>query len=548
MTNNEALYPSKNLTMSSESKENKDELIVNNKPALAEDSNVSALYIFKSNDESNDKRSSVGNEIKAGGWTPMLMLAGAICCLGSAVPAGYNIGVINNAASVMKRFCNDSIKDNYGVEINSFWLNTLWSSIVSIFLIGGVTGSLISSVIANKLGRRGALAIGNVCGIIGAAMLFLVPIIHSVELFLLGRLIVGLSGGLATSLLPTYMTEIAPLKLRGAVGVLCQLGITCGVLLGQIASLENVLGNELHWNYMLAAFSPLCFIALLFTYALPESPKYLFVFREEKEKALHALSRFRNMDIMLLKTEIDDLESELANKSTDTAWTIIDVIKDSTLRLPLILVCLLQLGQQLSGVNAVFYYSKIIFQKVELSNEQSEYAIIGTGIINIGMALISVPVMSCFGRRTLLFVSAYSTIGCLVVLCASIALIEFGFMRWVCIAAVLAFVLFYGIGLGPIPYFIGSELFDVGPRVAAMSLGSVCNWGGNFIVGMTFPFLQEWINSYSFLVFATCILVLVLFSRKYLPETRGKTTTEIAASVSQGLKSRPLEGPASNVT
>lgn len=84
-------------------------------------------------------------------------------------------------------------------------------------------------------------------------------------------------------------------------------------------------------------------------------------------------------------------------------------------------------------------------------------------------------------------------------------------MKWVCITAVQAFVLFYGIGLGPIPYFIGSELFDAAPRSAAMSIGSVCNWGGNFIVGMTFTLMEKKIHQYSFLLFAVCTLLLALF-------------------------------------
>lgn len=86
-------------------------------------------------------------------------------------------------------------------------------------------------------------------------------------------------------------------------------------------------------------------------------------------------------------------------------------------------------------------------------------------------------------------------------------------MQVTSIIAVLAFVLFYGIGLGPIPYFIGSELFDVGPRSAAMSIGSVCNWGGNFVVGMTFTLLQQIIGPYSFLIFIGSILFLAIFSR-----------------------------------
>lgn len=82
------------------------------------------------------------------------------------------------------------------------------------------------------------------------------------------------------------MTEIAPLKLRGAVGVLCQLGITCGVLMGQVAGLHNVLGTSESWHIMLASFSPLCLAALLLNIALPESPKYLYITRGKQGKAL----------------------------------------------------------------------------------------------------------------------------------------------------------------------------------------------------------------------------------------------------------------------
>lgn len=98
----------------------------------------------------------------------------------------------------------------------------------------------------------------------------------------------GLSGGCATCIVPMYMAEIAPLRLRGAVGVLCQLGLTCGVFLGQIAGLNTVLGTANSWHYMLAAFVPLCVCSLALTITiLPESPKYLFIIKEEKQMALN---------------------------------------------------------------------------------------------------------------------------------------------------------------------------------------------------------------------------------------------------------------------
>lgn len=192
----------------------------------------------------------------------------------------------------MQNFCNQSVKERYNINITKRDLDILWSTIVSVFLIGGVVGSLTSSSIANKFGRKGALYFGNVFGIIGSVMFFFVPTLNSIELFLIGRIFVGISGGLATSLVSTYLTEVSPIKLRGAVGVLCQVGITCGVLFGQIASLESCLGNKTHWHCMLAAFGPLSLIALVLTFFLPESPKYLFVIKEDRENALQGKNLF----------------------------------------------------------------------------------------------------------------------------------------------------------------------------------------------------------------------------------------------------------------
>nr|XP_012234810.1 PREDICTED: solute carrier family 2, facilitated glucose transporter member 1-like isoform X2 [Linepithema humile] len=511
-----------------------------------QDTDVSALCMIdvpKVKSLTSESRKSEHNDahnVDSGGWTPLLVLGGATCCLGSALPAGYNIGVMNNPAHLMQSFCNDSVRERHSVQLSNHELQILWSTIVSIFLIGGVSGSLVASWLSDRFGRKGALCVGNICGIVGAILFLLVRTANSIELFLLGRIIVGLSGGLATSLLPMYMTEIAPLKLRGAVGVLCQLGITCGVLVGQIAGLETVLGTPESWHIMLAAFSPLCVAALLLTIVLPESPKYLYIIKGEQGKALKELSRLRNMNILHQQNEITSLQEELAMKSTSSTWNITRVLNEPTVRLPLFLVCLMQFGQQISGINAVFYYSNTIFLGAGLGITGAQYATLGTGVANIVMAIVSVPVMLLFSRRKVLFLSCYLCIGCLVALCISIALIDaLSFMPWLCTVAVLAYVVFYGIGLGPIPFFIGSELFDVGPRPAAMSLGSMFNWGGNFLVGMMFPSLQAVIGPYVFLVFATCTLILVQINQVYLPETRGRSTTDIAASMTKGFKSRP---------
>lgn len=84
-------------------------------------------------------------------------------------------------------------------------------------------------------------------------------------------------------------------------------------------------------------------------------------------------------------------------------------------------------------------------------------------------------------------------------------------MPYVCIVAVLSYVFFYQLGLGPIPYFIGSELFVVGPRSSAMALGSMSNWGGNFVIGMSFPTMQSNLGAGSFGIFAAITICLLIF-------------------------------------
>lgn len=71
-----------------------------------------------------------------------------------------------------------------------------------------------------------------------------------------------------------------------------------------------------------------------------------------------------------------------------------------------------------------------------------------------------------------------------------------------------------------------------------MALGSLSSWSCNFIIGMAFPSLQSAWGAYVFLPFSiTCALLFVL-TKMYVPETRGKDLSVVAAQISQGFKSK----------
>ncbi|GJQ86242.1 hypothetical protein Trydic_g20258 [Trypoxylus dichotomus] len=166
---------------------------------------------------------------------------------------------------------------------------------------------------------------------------------------------------------------------------------------------------------------------------------------------------------------------------------------------------------------SVFYYSKSTFQKAGLSEENSEYATVGAGVVNFFMAIFSIYLMSRFNRRTTFQLSALCSIICLIILGIAITHINvISWMPYLSIFGVMAYVCAYGVGLGPIPYFIGTELFEVGPRPVAMALGSMANWGGNFTIAMVFPILQDKIGATSFYIFAVLTFMQFIFIRFYL--------------------------------
>lgn len=219
--------------------------------------------------------------------------------------------------------------------------------------------------------------------------------------------------------------------------------------------------------------------------------------------------------------------------------SIYSVLTDKTLLLPIVLVCVAQGGQQLSGVNAVFYYSVDIFIKAGLSHTSAKWASFGAGCLNLATSFTGPKIMEKCNRRPIFLYSClFSGIFLVCLTFVRRYVDEVSWFPMACVFLVFAYILAYQIGLGPIPYFIGSELFEISSRPAAMALGSLSSWAGNFYVAMTFLTLSKAIGAFVFLQFATVCFLLVALTYRYLPETRGKEPSDIAPLVANGFKSR----------
>ncbi|KAJ9575374.1 hypothetical protein L9F63_025674, partial [Diploptera punctata] len=248
---------------------------------------------------------------------------------------GYNTGVINAPEVNIENFMKDVYKSRYGEDIQDDSVKLLYSLAVSIFAIGGMLGGICGGMIANRFGRKGGLLLNSLLGIVGAVLMGCTKLVQLYEFLFLGRFIIGVNCGLNTSLVPMYISEIAPLNLRGGLGTVNQLAVTVGLLLSQVLGIEQILGTD------------------------EESPRYLLITKQWEEEARHALRRLRASN--QVEEDIEEMRAEERAQQAEATISMMELICSPTLRSPLIIGVVMQLSQQLSGINAVFYYSTLLF-------------------------------------------------------------------------------------------------------------------------------------------------------------------------------------------
>ena len=151
--------------------------------------------------------------------------------------------------------------------------STIFSLVVCAFLVGGMIGGLSGGFVAEKLGRKKGLLYTQSLSLIGAILSGCSRVAGAYEMLLIGRLMIGVACGLFTGLVPLYITEVAPVHIRGGMGTLNQLAVTTGIFMGMVLGLSNVLGSEEHWPVLVSLTAIPSFIQTVLLFGLPESPR-----------------------------------------------------------------------------------------------------------------------------------------------------------------------------------------------------------------------------------------------------------------------------------
>jgi sugar porter (SP) family MFS transporter len=425
---------------------------------------------------------------------------------------GYDIGVMTGALPFLR--------EDWGIN-SGFIIGLITSSV----MLGAIFGGILAGRLSDKLGRRKMILISALIFVVGSILSGIAP--HNGNYFLIiSRVILGLAVGAASALVPAYMSEMAPAKLRGQLSGLNQTMIVSGMLLSYIVDfLLRDLPIELGWRLMLSIAAVPAVILFLGVLRLPESPRFLIKNGkfEEAKNVLMNLRKRKQVDV-----ELEEIRSTIITESKVTTNNTLSTLFNSKYKYLVVAGLGVAAFQQFQGANAIFYYIPLIVEQATGNSASSAllWPII-QGVILVLGSLLFIWIADKFNRRTLLMLGG-TVMGLSFILPTIINVIMPNANPIIIVIFLSIYVAFYSFTWAPLTWVIVGEIFPLSIRGLASGAASSLNWLGSFLVGLLFPIMTAFFpQEIVFAIFGIICILGVVFVKKCVPESRGKTLEEI---------------------
>nr|XP_028572106.1 solute carrier family 2, facilitated glucose transporter member 5-like isoform X1 [Podarcis muralis]XP_028572107.1 solute carrier family 2, facilitated glucose transporter member 5-like isoform X1 [Podarcis muralis] len=452
--------------------------------------------------------------------TNSLLRTVLVTSLGS-IQYGYILWVVYSPVLLMEDMGN-AAKTPGEQQYLSFMLGLA----ISLFPIGGLTGALIAGVMVDEYGRKGALLINCFSSMVSSMLMVCATVVQAFLFTMLSRFIVGITIGIFSIVVPLYLIEISPLNMRGAIGMLPHFFLAVGVLLAQTLSFPEMLGNEEDWPILTSVPGILALFQTVVVPSFPESPRYLLIQKNDEEKARLALQKLRhNEDV---QEEIEELQQEKMAEKTEKSMNSLKLLCFPSLRWQVISVIILMGGQQLSGVNAVYFYTERLYLSTGTDLNNLPYIRLASSVAIIISVFVGIVYIDSMGRKFLLLLGfGMCTILC-VVLTMNLELQgDALWMSYVDALLINIFLMVHAVGPSALPNLIIAELFLQSSRSSAYVVGGFVHWFLNFFSIVTFLNIQKYIGFFSFLICCPICAATFFFILKMVPETTHQTFLEI---------------------
>ncbi|BET03286.1 sugar transporter [Nesidiocoris tenuis] len=398
-----------------------------------------------------------------------------------------------------------------------------------------IFGSLFYGFLAKNYGRKiGLLCVGIPSAVGGVFLTFAT----SRATLFVGRITTGFASIGGINLAPMYVSETVHESIRGMLmsSWTFQAGVLLSYTFGKLLSYQG-------FNSIMIAIPALTSMMVIW---LPETPYFLAV-QGRHEDALKAILWFRNNDERIARLEMENIKPR-----DEKTLTLLQTLRTSVTRKALLISVTAVALQTLSGIHGILNYAAIIFEEAGSPFSPEDSSIL-VGILIVVSSLISTVVIDKIGRKPLLYASFTLCGITMAVLSAFLYLrkigLDVGHLGWVPVASIGTFVSAYGLGLGVVPSILTNEIAPVSIKPVVSSLVGASAMVLVILVVQSFPFLDDYLGLYScFTLPAIFNFIGILFTRCLVPETKGKTLTEIANELGRKgkanvVESKPEEDP-----
>jgi MFS transporter, SP family, sugar:H+ symporter len=441
---------------------------------------------------------------------------------------GFDSAVINGA--------NSAIADTFDLG------SAEMAFVVSIALIGSAVGAWFAGQLADALGRRRVMLV--------AALLFAVSAIGTafppnVEVLMLWRLIGGAGIGVASVVAPMYIAEIAPAQLRGRMGSLQQLAIVLGIFATGVinyvivsaagSSTSDWLLGIQAWRWMFLVMLVPAAVYFVMALRIPESPRYL-VQAGRLDDARAVLESVFTTD---QSAKVVDIQRTMDG---DRRSSMGDLRGPRFGLLPIVWIgIILSALQQFVGINAVFYYSNLIWESVGFSQDQAFLTSMITNAVNVATTIVAIALIDRLGRKRLLLIGSSGmvvTLAMLTVIFGTAPQVAngtggtqpslVGTTSTLAVLAFNAYVVFFGMSWGPVVWVLLGEIFPNRIRATALAVAAAAQWIANFVVSTAFPPIAAHSLTVAYGIFTAFALASIFFVRTKVPHTTGRSLEEIS--------------------
>jgi len=424
-------------------------------------------------------------------WSLSVALAGFLFGFDTVVISGANL----------------PIKQLWGLDP---WFHGVF--IMSMALWGTVFGAFFGSIPCDRYGRKNTLIWIGVLFFTSAVGSAIAQDHYSFSFF---RFIGGVGVGASTVASPTYISEISNKENRGKLVALYQFNIVFGILIAYFSNyLLQGVGGGIDWRLMLGVEAIPAFIYMIFVFYIPNSPRWLILFKKDGNAARKVLSEIYDSSEIELK--IKQIENSVTKDSKESLFS-------SVYNFQILLAFLIAFFNQLSGINFVLYYAPEILEQAGFASKDSLMSSVSIGAANLLFTLIGIRLIDNIGRKKLMLIGSIGYI-------ISLFSISWCYLNtpepMVFLYFILIFVASHAIGQGTVIWVFISEIFPNNVRAKGQSLGTATHWIFAALITAVAPGLISYLGNNPapiFILFGIMMILQLIFVMLMMPETKGKS-------------------------